>query len=159
MNILATKTGRILTTRGLTLSVCESCTGGMLGSVITGIPGSSNYFIGGIIAYSNEMKIKFAGVKSETIKKYGAVSKQTAREMALGTKELTGSDISIAITGIAGPGGGTKVKPVGLVYIAIAIDNKIIVVRNLFKGSRQEIRKRACECALKLLIEHLGRKK
>ncbi|MEO0136595.1 MAG: CinA family protein [candidate division WOR-3 bacterium] len=155
---LAQQTGAILLSKRLTLSVCESCTGGMLGSMITSIPGSSNYFKGGVIAYSNELKIKLAQVRKKTLQDFGAVSRQTAREMAEGTKAKTGSDLCLAITGIAGPGGGTKTKPVGLVYIGLALPNKTIVKKFFFKGNRAQIRKQACFQALKLLIQNLKRK-
>lgn len=138
---------------GLSLSICESCTGGMLGSIITEVPGSSNYFKGGVIAYSNEIKNNIVGVKKKTLKNFGAVSSQTANEMARGIKKLTNSGISIAITGIAGPGGGSKEKPVGLVFIGIATKNKVWIKKKIFQGGRQVIRKKACREALKLLIK------
>lgn len=155
MKNLAKRIGRMLSKKNFSLSVCESCTGGMLGSIITEIPGSSEYFKGGIIAYSNELKKKIIGVKNKTLKNFGAVSRETAKEMALGLKKLTHSDIGISITGIAGPGGGTKDKPVGLVYIGVILNKKIMVEKNIFTGSRQQIRKKACEKALKLLIQML----
>ncbi len=155
MNKLAKKLGEMLSKKNLSLSVCESCTGGMLGSIITTVPGSSNYFKGGIIAYSNEIKNKIIGVKKRTLKNFGAVSKQTASEMAMGIKRIMGTDAGIAITGIAGPGGGTKNKPVGLVYIGVILSKKIKVEKNIFSGNRQQIREKACEQALRLLIQML----
>lgn len=155
MNRLAKKIGRLLSKKNLTLSICESCTGGMLGSIITEIPGSSKYFKGGIIAYSNEIKSKIIGVKNKTLKNFGAVSSQTAKEMALGLKRLTNSDIGISITGIAGPGGATKTKPVGLVYIGVIFKEKIKIKKNIFAGNRQQIRKKACEKALVLISKML----
>ncbi len=155
MNSLAKKLRRLLLKKNFSLSVCESCTGGMLGSIITEIPKSSDYFKGGIIAYSNEIKNKIVGVKNKTLKKFGAVSEQTAKEMALGVKKITNSDIGISITGIAGPGGGTKTKPVGLVYIGIAIEGKLKVKKNIFSGNRQQIRKKACKNALSMLNQLL----
>ncbi len=159
MNEQTKKLGRLLLKKNLSLSICESCTGGMLGAIITSIPGSSEYFKGGIIAYSNEIKNKIVGVKASTLKKFGAVSKETAKEMAQGVKNLIGSDIGISITGIAGPGGGTKTKPVGLVYIGMAKGKKVKVEKNIFSGNRQQIRKKACINALKLTIQIIEGKK
>ncbi len=142
---------RKLIKENLTLAVCESCTGGMLGSIITSLSGSSKYFKGGIIAYSNEVKDKIVGVKNHTLKKFGAVSRETAREMAQGVRRRLGSDIGIGITGIAGPTGGTKEKPVGLVYISVADRHRTIINRYIFKGVRESIRKKACSAALEAL--------
>ncbi len=153
MNNLALLVGRLLLKKKLTLSVCESCTGGMLGAIITGIPGSSRYFKGGIIVYSDEIKNRIAGVKTVTLKKFGAVSVQTAREMAKGVRRVTKTDIGISITGIAGPGGGTRAKPVGLVFIAFASKNTTSIHEFKFSGSRENIRKKTCISALKLLIK------
>jgi PncC family amidohydrolase len=155
MNKLALLTGRLLLKKRLTLSLCESCTGGMLGAIITGIPGSSKYFEGGIIAYSNEIKKRIAGVKTVTLKKFGAVSTQTAREMAKGVRRIMKTDIGISITGIAGPGGGTRAKPVGLVFIAFASKNTTSIHKFKFSGSRENIRKKTCISALKLLIRFI----
>lgn len=112
--------GKLLRTKGQTLSVAESCTGGGLGAMITTVPGSSDYFLGGVQAYSNQVKISLLGVEEETLAQLGAVSAPVAEQMALGVKQKLGSDWGLSITGIAGPGGGTETKPVGLVYIGIA---------------------------------------
>jgi PncC family amidohydrolase len=151
MNKLSKSIAKILLKKKLTLSICESCTGGMLGSIITSVPGSSKYFRGGIIAYSNEVKRKIVGVKPDTLRKYGAVSAIVAQEMAKGVRQKLKTAIGIGITGIAGPKGGSKKKPVGLVYIAISQKRRIIVRRHQFKGNREKVRKRACEEALSLL--------
>jgi len=148
---LSTKIGKLLRKKKLSLAICESCTGGMLGSVITSIPGSSKYFSGGIIAYSNDAKTGIVGVREDTLKKYGAVSAEVAVEMAKGVHKKLKSDIGIGITGIAGPTGSSKKKPVGLVYIAISQRRKITVKCFLFKGNRDAIRKKACKEALFLL--------
>ncbi|MCX7641739.1 MAG: nicotinamide-nucleotide amidohydrolase family protein [Elusimicrobiales bacterium] len=124
--------GKILINKKLTLSTAESCTGGLLSSKITDIPGSSRYYIGGINAYSNEIKIDIIGVNKKTIEKYGAVSKETAIEMAEKIKKKFKTDCSISITGIAGPSGGNKKKPVGTVYICVIYNNKIDVIKRLF---------------------------
>lgn len=155
MNKLVRSVGRLLLKQRLNLSICESCTGGMLGSIITSIPGSSRYFKGGVIAYSNEVKKNFVGVKNHTLNKFGAVSEQTARQMAQGTRRLIGADIGVSITGIAGPKGGTKEKPVGTVFIGITDNKKIKVYKFHFKGNRNQIRKNVCTQALKLLVDFI----
>ena len=148
--------GKLLSRKHLTISVCESCTGGILGSVITSIPGSSRYFVGDIIAYSDRIKAKVVGVKTTTLKRFGAVSVEVAQEMARGVKKKMASDVGVAITGIAGPGGGTAQKPVGLVYIAVAAKKRATVRRFLFRGGRQMIRKAAVNTALILLRKTLS---
>ncbi|MGB9721586.1 MAG: CinA family protein [bacterium] len=155
MKNLALLTSKWLSRVGQTLGICESCTGGMLSSMITSIPGSSNYFKGGIVAYSNEIKEKIVGVKSITLKKFGAVSGQTAKEMARKVRYITKSDIGVSITGIAGPGGGTKEKPVGLVYIAVADKVNVLVYKFQFSGNREQIRRKACANALKQLVKFI----
>lgn len=151
MNKLLNQIAKALTRKKLTLSVCESCTGGMLGSIITSTPGSSKYFCGGVIAYSNEVKQRVVGVRQVTLKRFGAVSAEVAREMAQGVRKKFKADISISITGIAGPTGGTKEKPVGLVYLCVAARQHVNVEHHIFKGSRNQIRKEACDKALRLL--------
>lgn len=121
--------GKLLKERGLSLATAESCTGGHIGHKITSIPGSSAYFIGGFIAYSNAMKVQQLGVQESTLEQYGAVSEQTVVEMVKGTNKILGSDITVAISGIAGPGGGTKEKPVGTVWIAVGNLEKIVTKR------------------------------
>ena len=116
-----------LINKNLSLSVAESCTGGLISKKITDLAGSSSFFLGGIVAYSNNMKINILNVNEETINKYGAVSEETAIEMAEGVMRINNSDIAIATTGISGPGGGTKEKPVGLVYVSAIYQNKKIV--------------------------------
>lgn len=151
VSTLSQEIGSILPKKRLTLSVCESCTGGMLGSIITQIPGSSKYFLGGIIAYSNDSKKRIVGVRSNVLKQYGAVSPEVAAEMAQGVQKVFKSDIGIGITGIAGPSGGSKKKPVGLVYISLFTKKRILIKKLLLQGSRDQIRKRVCEEALSLV--------
>lgn len=145
--------GKLLAARKMTLSVCESCTGGMLGSIITSAPGSSKYFLGGIIAYSNKVK-RIIGVNTDTLRRYGAVSAEVARKMAHGVRTKLKSDIGIGITGIAGPAGGSKKKPVGLVYISVVVKKEVYLKRFVFKGSRDLIRIKACKETL-LFLEHI----
>lgn len=145
-----------LTRKKLSLSICESCTGGMLGTLITSEPGSSKYFCGGVIAYSDEVKQRVVGVRQATLREYGAVSAEVAREMAQGMLKRFKADISISITGIAGPTGGTKKKPVGLVYLCVATRQHVAVENCMFKGSRNQIRREACNKVLRLLKRLLG---
>lgn len=142
----------ILKEKNLTLSTAESCTGGMIGELITSVSGASEVFGFGFITYANEAKEKILGVKHETLEKFGAVSEETAREMALGTKRVSQSDISVSVTGIAGPTGGTKEKPVGLVYTAICFNDKVEVFKLLLKGDREAVRKQTCEKVFENII-------
>ena len=148
---------RILREKKLTVSTAESCTGGLLSSAITEISGSSEVFGFGVCTYANEAKMKLLGVKSETLEKYGAVSEKTAMEMAKGVKELSGSDIAVSLTGIAGPSGGTQEKPVGLVYLGVAAGEKLYAKKLLLarhsKTDRAFIRTLAVKNALKAVID------
>lgn len=147
--------GEILCKNNLTVATAESCTGGMVASKLISYPGISQVFLEGAVTYSNEAKIKRLGVKIETLNKYGAVSEETAREMAKGIAIASGSDIGIATTGIAGPGGGTEEKPVGLVYIGVYIKGRTIVSKFIFKGDREEVRVQSSMNALDLLKREL----
>lgn len=137
----------------LTVATAESCTGGLLAHLLTNISGSSEYFERGVITYSNKSKMELLGVPQETIKEYGAVSKQTAKAMAIGIKEQANVDIGISTTGITGPTGGTKEKPVGLVYIGIATSRKTEVKRFLFSKDRLQNKEKTCYKALGFLLE------
>ena len=151
----AEELGSILSANGQTLAVAESCTGGLLGHTITNIPGSSLYYLGGIVAYSDTIKMEFLEVTLATIKKYGAVSEKTALIMASSIMDLFAADIGIVITGIAGPTGGSPEKPVGTVYIAVAGESDEIVKESHFKGTREEIKEASVRAALMLAIEFL----
>jgi len=150
MEELAKKIAPLLKERRLKIATAESCTGGLIGHTITNVPGSSEYYEGGIISYSNEMKMRFLEVKEQTLKEHGAVSEHTAKEMAEGVRCATGADIGIATTGIAGPGGGTEEKPVGLVYISLASESETKVERHIFHGNRWENKEQTCRAALSL---------
>lgn len=150
--------GKLLQERRLTLAVAESCTGGLLGMRITEVPGASQYFRGGVIAYSNAVKERVLGVPKEVLAKEGAVSPGCAGAMAEGVRQLLQTDLALAITGIAGPAGGTPEKPVGLVYIALAHPQGVEVERHTFCGSRQGVRWSATEAALALLRRYLDRR-
>lgn len=143
--------GRMLRERGLTLAVAESCTGGLLGSRITDVPGSSEYFVAGLTCYSNRVKMELLGVKEETLVKYGAVSPDTALEMAAGVCERCGADVGLATTGIAGPGGGTDKKPVGLVYIAVKAPGAVTWRELRVPGERDVVKAWAVRAVLDLL--------
>jgi len=134
-----------------TIAVAESCTGGLVSNMLTNIPGISECFLQGIIAYSNQAKINYLGVSGELIKEYGAVSPQVAEAMATGIKEKSGSNIGIGITGIAGPSGGTREKPVGLVYIGIAVDNFTTLKKCQFHGTRTAIKYFSANTALNMV--------
>lgn len=135
---------RLLVEKGITISMAESCTGGMLSSMLVEYPGVSKIFQQGFVTYSNEAKIKYVQVQPETLETYGAVSEQTAAEMAQGAAQVSQSHIGVGITGIAGPGGGTEEKPVGLVYVGLYYNGQVQVQRWLLNGDRQRIRKRTC---------------
>lgn len=147
--------GRLLRNQKKTLAVAESCTGGLLGDRITNVPGSSDYFLQGIVAYSNQAKINALGVKSSILKQKGAVSPEIAQAMAQEIREKAQSDYGLGITGIAGPSGGSPQKPVGLVYIALAWKNGTKIKKNRFLGNREKIKFQASQKALDMLREHL----
>lgn len=156
---LSTNIGNILFENHLTISTAESCTGGLVGHVLTRISGASAYFTGGVIAYSNQIKEKALGVKAKTLKKFGAVSSQTAEEMASGIRKKFNTTIGISTTGIAGPTGGTPEKPVGLVWIGISIKNKTTTYECHFDGDREQIQYETVKTLLsKLLLELQGPK-
>jgi nicotinamide-nucleotide amidase len=148
---LGSALGALLRKKKKTLSTAESCTGGLLSSLITDIPGSSDYYVGGLVAYDNSVKIKELGLSKSLLGKYGAVSAPVAETMAQNIRETLNTDYSIAITGIAGPSGGSTKKPVGLVYIALSSRQKTIVTKNHFSGTRAEIKDRSAKTALNLL--------
>ena len=142
---------RLLNKYELTVTTAESCTGGMIASKIVNVPGASDVFNEGFITYSNKAKRKHLDVSKNTLKKYGAVSEQTVKEMALGGVFAADSDACIAVSGIAGPDGGTDEKPVGLVYIGCCIKDNVTVKECHFQGTRYEVREQAANAALDLL--------
>lgn len=144
--------GELLKKRGLTISAAESCTGGLLSSMITDVPGSSGYFTGSVVAYDNEVKKKTLGVRSATLREYGAVSVAAADEMASGVRKRLKTDIGVAVTGIAGPGGGTARKPVGTVFIGVSVKDSVFVKKFLFKGERKKIKKLSSTAALEMVL-------
>ena len=155
MASLEQEIGDLLRQRGMTLGAVESATGGLISHRITNVPGSSDYYKGSVTAYSNEAKSGVVGVKRETIERYGAVSAQVAEEMAEGGRKLLAVDICISDTGIAGPGGATEGKTVGLFYLGLAHREKTYSRRHNFAGSRERNKQDAAEAALKWLKEYL----
>ncbi len=148
---------RLLRERGLKLAVAESCTGGLLSARITNVPGCSSFFLGGFVVYANELKSKLLSVDEVLIVRYGAVSEEVCRAMCIGVLEETDADLCIAITGIAGPTGGSKDKPVGLTYIGIGSDKEVWVERHIFGGGRNTNRFLATQSALNMLRKFLLR--
>ena len=155
---LESAVGKLLCSRKKTLSVAESCTGGLIQHCITEIPGSSDYFVGGVVSYENQIKQSLLSIPADLLRKRGAVSAEVAQRMAVGVRELTGSDLGLAVTGIAGPTGGSKAKPVGLAYIALAANRHTITRKFLFNGNRSKIKFVTSQAALNLLRLHLLKK-
>jgi nicotinamide-nucleotide amidase len=149
--------GQELRAAGRTLAVAESCTGGLIGSRLTEVPGSSDYFLGGVVTYADAAKRALLGVSPETLAAHGAVSEETARAMAAGVRQVLGADFGLAVTGVAGPTGGTPEKPVGLAYLALAGPDGVACERHSLFGDRQGIRHRASQAALFLLHRTLAR--
>lgn len=142
--------------RGLTLATAESCTGGLVGHLLTETSGSSAYYVGGLISYSNELKERELGVDRRTIQRHGAVSAQTCVAMAEGARRRYGASVGVAITGIAGPDGGSAAKPVGLTYVAVADEAGHDVRRHAWQGDRHANKVQSADAALRLVLERLG---
>jgi len=157
MNDIAAEIIDILRERKLTLGTVESATGGLIAHLLTGIPGSSDVFRGSIVSYSNEIKMNLVSVKKSTLAKYGAVSSQVAAEMAAGGRKTLGVDICVADTGIAGPGGATAGKPVGLFYLGLSTKKGTVTKKHLFSGSRDENKQQAAQEALLWVRDYLNK--
>ena len=149
---LAKKTVSVCLEKHVTFGTAESCTGGLISASVTDIAGVSAVFFGGIVSYDNSIKEKLLGVPAQTLAENGAVSPETASAMSVGARRVLGVDYAVAVTGIAGPGGGTEEKPVGLVYISVASQSNILVTENHFSGDRETVRLQTAEKALSLLI-------
>ena len=148
--------GEILVNRELTIGTAESCTGGLLAGTLINYSGISSVFMEGVVTYSNDAKMKRIGVKKETLDMFGAVSEETAKEMAIGICKTANTNIGVSTTGIAGPGGGTDEKPVGLVYMGLCINGNVFCRKFNFCGNRQEIRLQAVKSALEFLLEYIN---
>ena len=151
--------GRLLHERGFTLAVAESCTGGLVGHRLTNVPGSSEYFVGGVIAYSYEAKVKLLGVSWDTLNTFGAVSRETVIEMARGVKKLLDVDIAVSISGIAGPGGGTLDKPVGTTWIGLSANDGEWAFEFHFDGDREQNKASSTDAALQVILDCLLERK
>ncbi len=147
--------GKLLTEKKWTLAVAESCTGGLITHRLTNVPGSSAYVIASVVAYAYQAKVAALGVSWDTLNKFGAVSEETVCEMARGVREKFGATIGLAITGIAGPGGGMPDKPVGLTYYALATANDLIVRHHVWRGNRIAIKEQSAQAALEMLWRFL----
>ena len=152
---LSSRVGELLRERRLTVSVAESCTGGLLGDCLTDVPGSSDYFLGGVLSYSNDVKHRLLGVSDAVLATEGAVSAVCAREMAQGARRLLHSDVGISVTGIAGPGGGTDGKPKGLTYLCLAAADREISRSELWPGDRRANKESSALAALHMLLDYL----
>ncbi len=153
---LETQLGRLLRQKGLQLATAESCTGGLLGHRLTNIPGSSEYYLGGVVAYANETKMALLGVAGETLRTCGAVSRETALEMARGAFRALDADLAISVSGIAGPGGGLPGKPVGTTWLGLAAIDGEWARLDHFSGDREQIKAAAADSALQLALDYLG---
>ena len=151
MNRVAENLVELLKARGLVCATAESCTGGGVGSAITGVPGSSAVFAGGVISYSNEVKRDVLGVSAEALERYGAVSPQVAEQMADGARRLLRTDLAVSLTGIAGPDGGSDEKPVGLVWFGLSTRDGTRTEKAIFRGDRAQVRAQAVVHALGML--------
>ena len=156
VNGLNEKLIHLLIEKGLKISTAESCTGGLLSALLTNVSGASEVLEECIVTYSNDVKERELGVKHETLERFGAVSHDTAEQMASGICNHTGADVGIGITGIAGPTGGTKEKPVGTVFIGISVNGNVSVYENHFDGDRDKVREQSCAFALNKAIERLS---
>lgn len=145
--------GRGLASQGLRLAVAESCTGGLIAHLLTNVPGSSTWFVGGVAAYANATKARVLNVPTEMIAEYGAVSREVVMAMALGVNELLGTNVALAVSGIAGPGGGSLEKPVGTVWLAWTLGKGIRSEQALFSGTRLQIKKLAAQRALEGMLD------
>jgi nicotinamide-nucleotide amidase len=153
LETLALKLGRALHVRGWRLGLAESCTGGWIAKVLTDVAGSSQWFDGGVVAYSNAAKTAFLGVPSEVLTVHGAVSEEAVSAMVEGARKRFAADLAVAVSGIAGPGGGTADKPVGTVHLAWAAPSGVTAARRIFAGSREVVRRQAVALALERLVE------
>jgi PncC family amidohydrolase len=154
--LLEEQIGELLMKRGWHLALAESCTGGLVSHRITNVPGSSSYYLGGITAYANETKMRLLGVRTETLEEHGAVSRETVLEMARGARQTLQADIAMSISGIAGPGGETPGKPVGLTWIGLSAPDWENAWSYIWSGNRLQVKEQSAEEVLRLLRDYLS---
>jgi PncC family amidohydrolase len=154
---LEARVGKALRAGGRTLAVAESCTGGLIGHRLTNIPGSSDYFLGDIVAYAYDAKERLLGVNHQTLYEHGAVSRETAIEMARGARQALGADIGLSVTGIAGPTGGLPGKPIGLTWIALSTRENDTAEEKVWQGDRESNKERSAQAALEMLLASLAK--
>ncbi len=154
-NALEVQVGELLRGLGLKLAAAESCTGGLISHLITNVPGSSNYYLGGVTAYAYEAKVRLLGVRWSTLEKYGAVSQETVLEMARGIRLALAADIGISVSGIAGPAGGTADKPVGYTWIGLSAPETDKAWNYIWPGDRLQVKEQSARQALQLLVDYL----
>lgn len=147
--------GDLLRARGLKLATAESCTGGLVGDRITNVPGSSDYYLGGVVAYAYEAKVALLGVSWDTLQTYGAVSREVVIEMASGARKALSADVAVSVSGVAGPGGGSPDKPVGTVWMGLSEPEGNWARVHLFGGDRKQIKEASAEVALEFLVDYL----
>lgn len=152
---LELRVGKLLREYKLTLATAESCTGGLVAHLLTNVAGSSEYFLGGVVSYSNQAKADLLDVKWETLNSKGAVSKETVIEMAMGARKKFDADIAVSVSGVAGPGGGSPSKPVGTVWVGLATRNKYEAWHFIWDGNREENKIYSAEAVLRIVIEYL----
>jgi PncC family amidohydrolase len=152
---LSRQIGNLLRKRGLSLSTAESCTGGLIGHLLTNVPGSSDYYLGGVVAYANDAKMRLLYLPPGLLAQYGAVSRETVLEMARGIRQFLGADLGLSVSGVAGPGGGTVEKPVGTVWVGLASPEGAWARLYHFSGNRQQNKTFSAEAALNLLSDYL----
>lgn len=155
LSALAQRLQSLAIGRAVTVGTAESCTGGLVGHALTEVAGSSDYYVGGVVTYGNELKTRLLGVPEGTLAQHGAVSAQVAVAMAEGARERLGCDFTVSVTGVAGPGGGTAAKPVGLTYVAVAGPAGHEVRRHLWQGDRAANKEQSAAAALELLLAHI----
>lgn len=147
--------GRLLRERGLRLAVAESCTGGLVADRLTDVPGSSDYFLGGIVAYAYRAKVSLLNVSWDTLRAHGAVSRETVLEMARGARQALGADVAVSVSGIAGPGGGMPNKPVGTTWLGLSTEAEDRAALQTFQGDRRQNKEEAASAALRVLLDYL----
>ena len=153
---VAVQLGEALVRNKLKLAIAESCTGGLASKMVTDVPGSSRYFVGSLCTYSNQAKLELLGISEKVLMAHGAVSMDVAREMALRAAKLFSAQAGIGITGIAGPGGSTEKKPIGLVYIVVVLNGDVAAAEHRFKGGRESVREQAARAALSQLLDKVN---